>query len=107
VKIGITFYATLSKDEKDELWILYKRHKTAEKEYKRKKTALTSLRSYITNIVTRNLNTYILGVDLVYNTLVAFKERVAPTDIARQLYLSTQYAKVKKGPKNQNFEAWL
>jgi len=55
--------------------------------------------------VTRNLNTYILGINSVYNTLVALKERVAPIDTARQLYLSTQYAKVKKGPKNQNFEA--
>jgi len=55
----------------------------AEKEYKRKKIALTSLQSYITSVVTRNLNTYILGVNLVYNTLVALKERVAPTNIAR------------------------
>ena len=55
----------------------------------------------------RNLNTYILGIDLVYNALVALKKRVAPIDSARQLYLSTQYAKVKKGLKNQNFETWL
>jgi len=89
VKIGTTSYTTLFEDEKDELQILRKRYKTAEKEYKRKKTALTSLQSYITGVVTRNLNTYILGVDLVYNTLVALKERVAPINIARQLYLST------------------
>ena len=68
---------------------------------------MTSLQSYITSIVARHINTYILGTDLVYNTLVALKERVAPTDIARQLYLSTQYATVKKGPKNQNIEVWL
>ena len=107
MKVGITSYITLSKDKKDELRILHKRHKTVEKEYKKKKTALTSLQSYITGIVARNLNTYILGINSVHNTLVALKERVAPTNIARELYLSTQYAKVKKGPKNQNFEAWL
>jgi hypothetical protein len=28
---------------------------------------LTSLRSYITGVVARNLNTYILGIDSVYN----------------------------------------
>ena len=83
VKAGITSYATLSEDEKDELQILHKRHKTVEKEYRKKKTALTSLRSYITGVVTRNLNTYILGIDSVYNTLVALKERVAPIDTAR------------------------
>jgi len=43
VKAGITSYTTLSKDEKDELRILYKRYKTVEKEYRKKKTALTSL----------------------------------------------------------------
>ena len=107
VKPGTTSYAALSEDEKDELRILRERHKTVEKEYKKQKAALTSLRSYITGIVARNLNTYILGTDSVYDTLVALKERVAPTDTARQLYLATQYAKVKKGPKNQNFEAWL
>jgi len=43
VKVGITSYATLSKDKKDELQILRERHKTVEKEYRKKKTALTSL----------------------------------------------------------------
>ena len=41
---------------------------------------MTFLQSYITDVVARNLNTYILGIDLVYDTLVALKERVAPTD---------------------------
>ena len=107
MKPGTTSYAALSKDEEDELRVLHKRHKIVEKEYKKQKAALTSLRSYITSVVARNINTYILGIDSVYDTLVALKERVAPTDSARQLYLSNQYAKVKKGPRNQNFEAWL
>ena len=55
----------------------------------------------------RYINTYILDINSVYNTLVALKKRVTPTDIARQLYLSTQYATVKKGLKNQNIEVWL
>ena len=89
MKVGTTLYAALSEDEKDELWILRKRYKIVEKEYKKQEAALTSLRSYITGIVARNLNTYILGIDLVYNALVALKERVAPTNIVRELYLST------------------
>ena len=107
VKPRTSSYAALSEDEKDELRVLRERHKTVEKEYRKQKAALTSLRSYITSVVARNINTYILGIDSVYDTLVALKERVAPTDSARQLYLSTQYAKVKMGPRNQNFEAWL
>jgi len=59
------------------------------KEYRKQKIALTSLRSYITGVVSRNLNTYILGIDSVYDMLVALKKRVAPTDCARQLYLFT------------------
>ena len=38
-------------------------------------------------VVTRNLNTYILGIDSVYDVLVAFKEKVAPTNSVQQLYL--------------------
>ena len=60
-----------------------------EKEYKKQKAALTSLQSYIIGIVIKNLNTYILGLDLVYNTLVALKERVTLTNIIYQLYIST------------------
>ena len=41
---------------------------------------MTSLRSYITSMVARNINTYILGINLVYDSLVALKERVAPID---------------------------
>ena len=89
VKIGTKSYAALSEDEKDELWILRERHRLVEKEYKKQKAALTSLRSYVTGVVARYINTYILGINLVYNTLVALKKRVAPTNIARQLYLST------------------
>ena len=83
IKPGTTSYTALSKDEKDELRILYKRYKIVEKEYKKQKGALTSLRSYITSIVARNINTYILGIELVYDTLVALKERVIPTDTTR------------------------
>jgi hypothetical protein len=83
VKPGITSYVALSKDEKDELRVLCKRYKIVEKEYKKQKAALTSLRSYITGVVARNLNTYILGTDSVYDTLVALKERVAPTNTTR------------------------
>jgi len=83
VKTGIKSYAALSEDEKDELWILCERYRLVEKEYKKQKAALTSLRSYVTGVVARYINTYILGIDLVYDTLVALKERVAPTDSVR------------------------
>ena len=92
MKPGTSLYTALFEDEKDELQVLCKGYKTVEKEYKKQKAALTSLRSYITSVVARNINTYILGIDSVYDTLVAFKERVAPTDSAHQLHLSNQYA---------------
>ena len=56
------------------------RYKIIKKEYRKQKAALTFLRSYITSVVFRNLNTYILGIDLVYDTLLALKERVALTN---------------------------
>ena len=70
----------LFKDKKDELWFFHKRYKLVKKEYKKQKAALTSLRNYITNIIARNINTYILGINSIYNTLVALKGRVAPID---------------------------
>ena len=38
---------------------------------------------------------------------MSLKKRVAPTDEARKMHLATQYAKLRKAPRNQNFEAWL
>ena len=83
MKLGTTLYIALSKDKKDKLWILYKRYKIVEKEYKKQKAALTSLQSYTTSIVARHLNTYILGIDSVYNILVTLKERVVPINTAQ------------------------
>ena len=107
VKPGTTSYTALSEDKKDKLQILQEKHKTTEKEYKKQKAALTSLKSYITNVVARNINTYILSIDSVYDALVALKERVAPTNSTHQFHLSNQYAKVKTGSRNQNFKTWL
>ena len=39
--------------------------------------------------------------------LVALKQRIAPTDQARELKLTNQYQKLKKGPKMQNIDEWL
>jgi len=85
VKIGTTSYTTLSKDEKDELRILHKKHKTAEKEYKRKKTALTSLQSYITSVVTRNLNTYQTGSYFLTTILILASSLEPYVSIPRSL----------------------
>ena len=38
---------------------------------------------------------------------MSLKKRIAPTDEARKIHLATQYAKLKKAPRNQNFEVWL
>ena len=38
---------------------------------------------------------------------MSLKQRIAPTDNARKLRVATQYAQLKKAPRNQNFEVWL
>ena len=35
------------------------------------------------------------------------KQKVAPTNKAQKMQLVTQYTKLKKAPKNQNFKIWL
>jgi hypothetical protein len=87
VKPGTTFYAALSEDKKDELQILHKRHRTVEKEYKKQKAALTSLKSYITGVIARNINTYILGIDSVSLALIASLE-VWPVHAIKEHQLS-------------------
>lgn len=50
---------------------------------------------------------YTFKCTTTYDVLVSLKQRIAPTDSARKLRLATQYARLKKAPRNQNFEVWL
>ncbi|KAI9766049.1 MAG: hypothetical protein M1840_006756 [Geoglossum simile] len=48
---------------------------------------------------------YLIDKDTLHEMLSALKERIAPTDRARQCKLANQYWKIKKAPKSQNIKA--
>ena len=76
--------------------------------YNDQKIAFTAIISFIQETITADNAILIQKVEShPYNLLVALKQRLAPTDQARSLYLEKQYEKLKKGPCNQDIETWV
>ena len=102
-----TVFSTLDDDEKEELRALRKHYDRVYKQYEKEEAALRSLRTYIISTISRHYIDYTFEGNTVHDVLVSLKQRVAPSDEAREIQLATQYAKLKKAPRNQNFEVWL
>ena len=76
--------------------------------YKKQKEAFVSIISFIQETITAHNVVFIQHVEgHPYDILKALKERLAPTDKARTLQLRVRYDKLRKGPGNQNIEAWV
>jgi len=102
-----TTMAQLTPDEQDELKLLRFDFKHHLQLYERQDTALSSLKGYIQETISRTFLSYTFKKESTYEVLKALKQRVAPTDRARKLELSQRYAKLRKAPKSQNIEVWL
>ena len=102
-----TKLSELDEDEKEELRMLRLEHRDNLKLYRKQQSAFDTLCSQIQSSISRTYLVYTFNCDTTYNVLVALKKRVAPTDEARKIHLATQYAKLKKAPRNQNLEAWM
>lgn len=73
--------------------------------YNEQKTAFTAIISFIQETIIIENAIFIQIVEPnPYNLLIALKQRLAPTDQARSLYLERRYEKLKKGPGNQYIE---
>ncbi|OCL01418.1 hypothetical protein AOQ84DRAFT_383769 [Glonium stellatum] len=57
--------------------------------------------------VSRTYLIYTFNCDTTYDILVSLKQRVALSDNVRKIQLASQYAKIKRIPRNQNYEVWL
>jgi hypothetical protein len=99
--------AELSSDEQDELKLLRFDFKHRLQLYERQDTALSALKSFIQESVSRTFLPYTFDKGSTYDVLVALRNRVAPTDCARKFELTQRYTRLKKAPKVQNVEAWL
>ena len=83
-------------------------YKSRPARYNEQKTAFTAIISFIQETVTVENAILIQKVKShTYNLLVALKQRLAPTDQARSLYLEKRYEKLKKGPGNQDIKTWV
>ena len=104
---GKTKLSELDEDEKEELRMLQADHRDNVKLYRKQLSALDTLRSHILSSISRTYLVYTFKCDTTYDVMVSLKQRVAPSDHARKLQLAAQYARLKKAPRNQNFEVWL
>jgi hypothetical protein len=99
--------AELTNDELDELKLLRYDFKHQLQLYERQDAALSTLKSFIQESISRTFLPYTFDKESTYDVLVALRTRVAPSDRARKLELSLKYSKLKKAPRSQNIEAWL
>src|SRR6266480_1721384 len=58
-------------------------------------------------MVSRTNLVYTFKQDTPYDMLVALKQRLSPTDEAREIKLAKQYKTLKKPPRSQNLDTWL
>jgi hypothetical protein len=104
---GKTKLSDLDEDEKEELRTLKSDHRDNLKLYRKQPSALDTLRSQILSSISRTYLIYTFKCDSTYDVLVSLKQRIAPSDHARKLQIATKYARLKKAPRDQNFEVWL
>ncbi|KAF7507258.1 hypothetical protein GJ744_010816 [Endocarpon pusillum] len=70
-------------------------------------TAVRDIIYHIQDTAACDLQTYFRGLDTPYETLQAFKRRLAPTDRAQRLELPREYHALKRAPKSQSIDSWL
>jgi len=102
-----TLIGDLTPVEREELRVLRDERKEENREYERKCLALESLSNLIHDTVSPSYHIYVHDKETVYDILTALKQRIAPTDRAREIEYISQYQKLKKGPQNQNVEEWI
>jgi hypothetical protein len=58
------------------------------------------------SFISRTYLTYTLDCETPYDMLVELKQRIAPTDRAREAEMVSKYNKLKKAPKTQSLDHW-
>lgn len=100
-------FSELDEDEKYELDIQRADYKMNYRQYEELQLAIDGLRVQIQGTISRTYLVYTFRCDTTYDMLASLKQRVAPSDYTRKLQLTAQYARLRKGPKSQKYEAWL
>ena len=86
VNPGKNTMAELTTDEQEELKLLRFDYKHCVQLYERQDIALSSLKGYIQETISRTFLSYTFKKESTHEVLIALKQRVAPTDRARKLW---------------------
>ena len=100
-------FSELNEDEKYELAVQRADYKRNYRQYEELQLAIDGLRIEIQDTISRTYLVYTFRCDTTYDMLASLKQRVAPSDYARKLRLAAQYARLRKGLKSRDYEAWL
>lgn len=85
----------------------YQRYRTDQKAYEKYLRGIKEVEHQILTTINRTCLPYILECTTPYETLKALKARLAPTDRAREIELSAQWAQLRKTPRAQDIDKWL
>lgn len=99
---------TLTEAQKSDYTFLNSIYKNSLKEYEKQRNALGDIVSFIQETISTTNAVHIehAGTN-PWDILVALKKKLAPTDDAREIFIEAEYARVCKGPKNQDIDKWI
>ena len=107
VKPGAQSYAGLNADQKDHYKILVAEYWMWVKMYKRQKKALLAILDLIQSMISRNLWSYIHGLNTSHLILKALKKWLALTDLQWWIKLLRELQTLKKALRGQILNKWL
>ena len=101
--------ATFDQEKYDDYMARKKIYKSHRIKYDKQKKTFDAIISFIFESVSAQNAVLIQRVESAhpYEILRTFKNGIAPTDKSRELRPRARYDKLRKGPGNQNIEAWL
>jgi hypothetical protein len=107
VRANTTSYDDLTDGERYRLKILDEDYRLDRKSYEEKEEAIAEMSEIIKEHINKNLHQYTWD-KTTYEQLLELKQRLAPTDVARERQLIQQWAELKRRPgKGTNIDTWL
>ena len=101
-----TTLATLTSDEREVYKLLYNEYKDNLSLVKQQIESLRQIRNHIVTSISKDNITYLKDKATIYDMLVTLKKRLAPTNNARKIEVTTKYSKLKIFNKKIDLEVW-
>ena len=107
VKADATSMLDLDSDQVQALSVLQGTYKAEEKAFQKYENACEKVNEFIMKTVAFHNHTFIQESGTIRQKLLDLKKRLAPTDQARKLDITSEYRKLQKSPRAQDTEKWL